>query len=137
MKAAQLSAIIVSVVFAGVVFQRAMAQLPSESPTPAAQTSYGSPSRPTSRPASQAAINVKIENFAFVPKDIQIAVGTVVTWQNADDVPHTATSEDDPQTFDSGPLDTDDKYSFTFSKPGKYTYYCKVHPHMTGVITVK
>jgi plastocyanin len=88
-------------------------------------------------PADAADGDVKIENFTFEPKELEIAVGTTVTWQNADDVPHTATSKDDPQTFDSGPLDTDDKFSFTFSKPGKYAYYCKVHPHMTGVITVK
>jgi plastocyanin len=89
------------------------------------------------QPTTQAAVTVKIENFSFLPKELDIAVGTTVTWQNADDVPHTATSKDDPQVFDSGPLDTDDKFSFTFNKPGKYTYYCKVHPHMTGVVVVK
>jgi plastocyanin len=89
---------------------------------------------PATRPAT---VNVKIDNFTFQPREIQILAGTTVTWQNADDVPHTATSKGDPQTFDSGALDTDDKFSFTFSKPGKYAYYCKVHPHMTGVITVK
>jgi plastocyanin len=94
-------------------------------------------SAPATQPATQAAVTVKIENFAFMPKELDVAVGTIVTWQNADDVPHTATSKDDPQVFDSGPLDTDDKFSFTFSKPGKYTYYCKVHPHMTGVVVVK
>ena len=92
---------------------------------------------PASQPTTQPAISVKIENFTFQPKELQITVGTTVTWQNADDVPHTATSKDDPQIFDSGPLDTDDKFSFTFSKPGKYAYYCKVHPHMTGVVIVK
>jgi plastocyanin len=89
-------------------------------------------------PASQpAAMTVKIDNFTFQPKELEVGVGTTVTWQNADDVPHTATSKDDPQTFDSGALDTDDKFTFTFSKPGKYPYYCKVHPHMTGLVTVK
>jgi len=91
-----------------------------------------------SAPAPQpAAVNVKIDNFTFQPKELEIAVGTTVTWKNADDVPHTATSKGKPQLFDSGALDTDDKFSFTFSKPGKYTYYCKVHPHMTGVVIVK
>jgi len=94
-------------------------------------------SAPATQPTTQAAVTVKIENFAFMPKELDVAVGTTVTWQNADDVPHTATSKDDPQVFDSGPLDTDDKFSFTFSKPGKYNYYCKVHPHMTGVVVVK
>jgi plastocyanin len=94
-------------------------------------------SAPTTQPTTQPAASVRIENFSFLPKELKIAVGTTVTWQNADDVPHTATSKDDPQLFDSGPLDTDDKFSFTFSKPGKYAYYCKVHPHMTGVVIVK
>src|ERR1700683_4503239 len=91
-------------------------------------------SAPATQPATQATAIVKIENFAFMPKELDIAAGTTVTWQNDDDVPHTATSKDDPQIFDSGPLDTDDKFSFTFSKPGRYAYYCQVHPHMTGVI---
>ena len=94
-------------------------------------------SDPVPQPTTQAAVTVKIENFAFIPKELDVAIGTTVTWQNADDVPHTATSKDDPQLFDSGPLDTDDKFSFTFSKPGKYAYYCKVHTHMTGVVIVK
>jgi plastocyanin len=89
------------------------------------------------QPTSKPAITVQIENFTFKPKELQIAVGDIVTWKNTDDVPHTATSKDEAQTFDSGPLDTDETYSFTFTKPGKYAYYCKVHPHMTGVITVK
>lgn len=88
-------------------------------------------------PATQPAASVKIDNFTFRPKQLEIATGTTVTWLNADDVPHTVTSKDDPQAFASGALDTDDKFSFTFKKPGKYTYYCKVHPHMTGVVIVK
>ena len=94
-------------------------------------------SAPATQPSTQAAVTVKIENFTFLPKELDIAAGTTVTWQNADDVPHTATSKDDPQVFDSGPLDTDDKFSFTFNKPGKYASYCKVHPHMQGVVIVK
>jgi plastocyanin len=103
---------------------------PADAPAPVAAA--------TSTTAPQSAVaSVKIDNFAFQPKLLVITAGTTVTWQNADDVPHTATSKDDPQVFDSGALDTDDKFSFTFSKPGKYAYYCKVHPHMTGVVIVK
>ncbi len=95
------------------------------------------PATPVSQPTTQSAVSVKIDNFKFQPKEVEITVGTTVTWQNVDDVPHTATSKGDPQVFDSGALDTDEKFSFTFTKPGKYPYYCKVHPHMTGVVTVK
>jgi plastocyanin len=92
-------------------------------------------SAPATAPAQEVA--VQIDNFAFSPKDLQITVGTKVTWTNKDDVPHTATSSDDPKVFDSKTIDTDDHFSFTFTKPGTYKYYCKVHPHMTGTITVK
>jgi len=137
MKAAKCSIIVISIVSTIIVFTVSLANVPADAIAAANKASDPAQSNPASRPAAQAAANVKIENFAFEPRELVIAVGTTVTWQNADDVPHTATSKDDPQTFDSGPLDTDDKYSFTFSKPGTYAYYCKVHPHMTGVITVK
>ena len=130
MKAAKCFSIVVSIACGIVVFQISLAKVPADSTSPGAAA--------TSAPASQpAAVSVKIDNFTFQPKELEIAVGTTVIWQNADDVPHTATSKDDPQVFDSGALDTDDKFSFTFRKPGKYTYYCKVHLHMTGVVTVK
>ena len=133
MKFASNNLIVLLIVFTLSAMQISCTKTPGESGAPAAVTT----SVPASRPATQAAVSVKIDNFAFLPKELEIAVGTTVTWLNADDVPHTATSKDNPQTFDSGALDTDDKFSFTFTKPGKYAYYCKVHPHMTGVVTVK
>jgi plastocyanin len=84
-----------------------------------------------------AAVTVQIDNFNFKPKELTIPVGGTVTWVNNDDVPHTATAKGDTPLFDSKALDTDDKYSFTFTQTGTYSYYCKVHPHMTGTITVK
>jgi plastocyanin len=83
------------------------------------------------------AAGVRIDNFHFLPQELKIPAGTTVTWQNADDVPHTVTSRDGDPILDSGALDTDDKFSFTFKQPGTYSYYCKVHPHMTGVVIVK
>jgi plastocyanin len=127
MKAAKCLSIVLSIACAIIVLQTSLAKVTAESAAMAAAT------QPTSQPTA----TVRIDNFAFEPKELDIAVGTTVTWRNADDVPHTATSKDDPQTFDSGPLDTDDKFSFTFSKPGTYAYYCKVHPHMTGTVVVK
>ena len=96
--------------------------------------------RPATQPATQPAsakVTVSIDNFKFAPATLTVVAGTMVTWINHDDVPHTVSSRDDPQVFDSGALDTDDKFSFTFSKPGNYAYYCKVHTHMKGVVTVK
>lgn len=80
---------------------------------------------------------VSIDNFVFTPKILSVSVGSTVTWINHDDVPHTATSNGGPATFDSKALDTDDKYAFTFTTPGTYSYYCRVHTHMTGTVVVK
>ena len=79
---------------------------------------------------------VTIDNYTFSPNLLTVPVGTTVTWVNHDDTPHTVVSDDNPRTFRSGGLDTDDKFSFTFTKPGTYKYFCAVHPHMTGMVIV-
>jgi plastocyanin len=60
-----------------------------------------------------------------------------VTWTNQDDIPHTVVSTHDPQLFKSNVLDTDEQFSFTFSKAGTYPYFCSIHPKMTGRIVVE
>ena len=86
--------------------------------------------------AAQAAdTQVKIDNFTFNPRTITVKAGTTVNWTNADDIPHTVTST--TQAFKSKALDTDDKFSFTFTTPGTFTYFCALHPHMTGTIVVE
>ena len=82
-----------------------------------------------------AEIEIKIEDYVFVPAEATIAPGTRVTWVNKDDAPHTATSTD--KKFNTGGLDTDDKYSFVFNDKGEFPYFCALHPHMTASITVK
>src|SRR5437660_5961741 len=78
---------------------------------------------------------VKIDNFSFGPTTLTVAVGTMVTWTNRDDIPHTVVSDD--KVFKSKVLDTDEKFSFTFTKPGTYPYFCSVHPKMTGKVVVQ
>ena len=78
---------------------------------------------------------VKIDNFSFTPATLTVAPGTTVTWTNSDDVPHTVVSDD--KLFKSKVLDTDEKFSYTFTKPGTYPYFCSVHPKMTGNIVVR
>ena len=80
-------------------------------------------------------MEIKIDNFTFNPQQIAVPVGTTVTWINHDDIPHTATSK--TGLFRSKALDTDDKFSFTFTTPGSYAYFCALHPHMTGSIVVE
>lgn len=79
---------------------------------------------------------IKIDNFTFAPGTITVAPGTAVQWINRDDIPHTVVSED-KTTFRSKALDTDDKFSYTFQKPGTYTYFCSIHPKMTAKIVVQ
>jgi plastocyanin len=84
------------------------------------------------KPASTA--EVKIDNFVFGPAAITVAAGTTVTWTNRDDIPHTVVSTD--KVFKSKVLDTDEKFSFAFTKPGEYPYFCSIHPKMTGKVIV-
>jgi plastocyanin len=85
--------------------------------------------------APAASMEVKIDNFSFGPAAITVPVGTTVTWINRDDIPHTVVSDD--KVFKSKVLDTDEKFSYTFSKPGTYPYFCSVHPKMTGKVVVQ
>jgi amicyanin len=84
-------------------------------------------------PASN--VEVKIDNFSFGPPTVTVAAGTTVTWTNRDDIPHTVVSDD--KVFKSKVMDTDEKFSFTFAKPGTYSYFCSVHPKMTGKVVVQ
>jgi plastocyanin len=83
--------------------------------------------------AANAAVN--IDNFVFGPQTITVPVGATVTWTNKDDIPHTSVSTEG--VFKSKVLDTDEKFSYTFTKPGTYPYYCTIHPKMTGKVVVQ
>jgi len=85
--------------------------------------------------APPAAAAVKIDNFSFGPGALTVSVGTTVTWSNRDDIPHTVVSTDG--AFKSKVLDTDDQFSFTFTKAGTYPYFCSIHPKMTGKVVVE
>jgi plastocyanin len=84
------------------------------------------------KPAST--VEVEIDNFSFGPVAITVPVGTTVTWTNRDDIPHTVVSTD--KVFKSKVLDTDERFSYTFTKPGEYPYFCSIHPKMTGKVVV-
>jgi amicyanin len=86
-----------------------------------------------SAPATDA--EVDIDQFTFLPQRITVKAGTTVTWINEDDVPHTVASSG--KVFKSKALDTADKFSFTFTTPGTYDYFCSLHPHMTGAVVVE
>jgi plastocyanin len=78
---------------------------------------------------------VEITKFAFAPRELTIAPGTTIVWTNRDETPHTVAAND--KSFASKGLDTDDKYEHTFSSEGNFTYYCTLHPMMTGIVHVR
>ncbi len=85
--------------------------------------------------ATPANTEVKIDNFSFGPGALTVTVGTTVTWINHDDIPHTVVSTDG--VFKSKVMDTDEKFSYTFTKPGNFLYFCSLHPKMTGKVVVQ
>jgi len=78
--------------------------------------------------------NVGIDNFAFTPAVLTVRPGATVTFENHDDIPHLVVAVDGK--YRSKALDTNDKFSFTFDKPGEYSYFCGLHPKMKGKIVV-
>jgi plastocyanin len=95
-------------------------------------TLWAAPGAVSAQPA--AASTVRIENFSFVPDTITVPVGTTITWENGDDIPHSIVLSD--KSFRSKPLDTHDTAMFKFTKVGEITYFCGLHPHMQGKIIV-
>jgi plastocyanin len=95
-------------------------------PSPAAGKDMPTPSTPN---------QVMVENFSFQPGTLTVKAGTTVTWVNHDDEPHTVNENN--KTFKSGTLDTDAKFSYKFTSPGTFSYFCSLHPRMTGQIIVK
>jgi plastocyanin len=79
---------------------------------------------------------IEIKDFAFNPQTITIKAGEKVTWINRDEEPHTVVSVE-KQFKKSTALDTDQEFTITAGAPGTYTYFCSVHPKMTGTIVVE
>ncbi len=94
-------------------------------PVPTGASGPGTPRKAT---------EVRIDNFSFDAQTVTVPAGTQVTWVNHDDVPHKIVSTD--KKIVSPVLDTDGRYSYTFTTPGTYAYYCSIHPMMTGKVVV-
>lgn len=86
--------------------------------------------------SASSATTIKIDNFSFSPPTTTVPAGTTITWVNADDVPHLIVSSD-RKFAASAALDTNDQYAFRFTQPGRYEYFCALHPKMTGAIVVQ
>ncbi len=88
-----------------------------------------------SMPAFAKDVTITITNFAFSPSTMTIAAGDTVNFVNGDDTIHSVIADDG--SFHSDGLDTNDKFSFTFAKAGKFDYHCGLHPFMKGEIVVQ
>jgi plastocyanin len=79
--------------------------------------------------------SIEIQKFAFAPKEITIAPGTKVVWINHDETPHAISASD--KAYVSKAMDTDDRYEHVFASEGDFSYFCTLHPFMTGTIHVR
>ena len=78
---------------------------------------------------------IEIKDFAFNPQTLKVKSGVKITWINRDEEPHTIVSVE-KQFKKSTALDTDQEFTIAMGAPGTYTYFCSVHPKMTGTIVV-
>jgi plastocyanin len=81
------------------------------------------------------ATKIAVKDFAFNPTPLTVKAGSIVTWTNKDDEPHTVVS--DTGVFKSGGMDTNESFSFKFDKPGTYHFTCSIHPRMVGTVVVQ
>ena len=105
---------------------------PSPSPTPPATPSPGVTS------SSSVSIPVgaqSLGNRAYVPDELDVAVGTTVTWMNTDSISHTSTSN--ATGWDSGIVAPGGQFSFAFQNAGTFSYHCAIHPGMVGTVVVR
>jgi plastocyanin len=101
------------------------------SPTPSPTPTPGGPSSSVAIPVGAESLG----NRAFSPDELNVAVGTTVTWMNTDSTAHTSTS--DVNGWNSGVVAPRGQFSFTFQTAGTFPYHCTIHPGMVGTVVVR
>ena len=125
-----LCSLVLEILLVAVVGQMARGQgMPGDS-----MHNMASPGGPQSKANSQPS-RITIKDFSFGPATVTVPAGTKVTWVNKDEEPHKVVSVD--EAFKSTAIDTDGEFTFVFSKPGTYKYFCSVHPRMVGTVVVE
>lgn len=119
---------------------------PTPSPSPTLRPSDGqalaradadeTPTLPLDPPAPSEQHDVSISGFAFRPMSLMVGLNATVTWTNGDPVAHTTTSDDSPRVWDSGRLSQRESFTFRFTTPGAFEYFCGIHPFMRGAVIV-
>ena len=90
------------------------------------------PSTPAAAPSSSATITMA--NRAFSPASVALAPGGTITWTNRDDRDHTGTAQGG--AFDTGNVAAGGSAVTTHPAEGTFTFFCELHPEMTGVVRV-
>jgi plastocyanin len=108
----------------------------SKQSIPSSQTSTQSAASANTA-VQQGLIELEIQNFAFVPSDIKIKVGSKITWYNRDNTVHTVSSDSGGKSeLNSGILDSGESYGHVFESPGTFNYHCNFHNGMKGKVVV-
>ena len=89
------------------------------------------------REPEEKVVEVEISGLVYRPGSITVSAGTTVRWVNEDRALHTVTSEGSEGPLGSEELGRGDSYEYTFREPGRYDYYCVVHPFMKSGVTVE
>lgn len=92
---------------------------------------------PATARVSASHYSVQMVNYAFSPASITVSEGDTITWTNEDSAPHTVTTTSGPQSLNSPYLSKGQSWSFTFTAPGTYLYYCTVHRDMRAQVVVR
>jgi plastocyanin len=103
----------------------------------------------SSTPAASASKDtVTTKLLSFEPEKLTVKVGTKVIWKAGDGIGHTVTTgtftlgsdglrtKENPDGLIDKPLSSGKDVTYTFTKPGKYVYYCSIHKGMAGEIDV-
>lgn len=80
--------------------------------------------------------SMTMEMKMFAPTVLNVDVGTVIDFPNADRVIHNAFSTTKGSEFDLGFYAQGEQRSWQFDKPGLVTVFCNVHPDMVGYVMV-
>lgn len=78
-------------------------------------------------------VRVKITNLAFVPAEATVQPGDTVEWVNEDFIDHTATETS--EAWDVA-IPAEKSAQLQFTRAGTFSYYCRIHPGMTGTVHV-
>lgn len=128
------------VIAAAIFIARGEVGAPSQTASQDRSSGAVSEDKPTSSGSTENAIQtdeVTIQDFSYAPQVITIKKGTTVTWVNNDSVRHDVKPTDDSTDFKGSELlSKGEKYSFTFTNAGTYTYFCTPHPSMKGTVVV-